>query len=333
MEPPLIDSYGRILNYLRISVTDQCNLRCAYCLPPETVPSLPRQDLLTAPEIERIARMAISLGMTKIRITGGEPLVRPDIENLLSRLGALPGMQDYALSTNGILLAEKARAIYKAGIQRVNLGLDSLHPERFKEMTRKDEYLRAIEGLNAIQGIPFRKIKINMVVVRDFNDDEILEFARLTLENPLTVRFIELMPVGQTRFWDRSKVLPFEEIKARVEILGPLEPISESEAIPTGPEKRYRIRGAKGDIGFITPISDIFCASCNRLRLTPDGKLRGCLFSAGEVDLKGPLRKGASDEQLRQLFFLTAHRKPEKHCVNDPEQLVFSGRFMSQIGG
>ncbi len=333
MEPPLIDSYGRILNYLRISVTDQCNLRCVYCFPPEKVPSLPRQDLLTTPEIERIARIAISLGMTKIRITGGEPLVRPDIEILLSRLGALPGIKDYALSTNGILLAEKARAIYEAGIQRVNLGLDTLHPEKFKEMARRDEYRRAIEGLNAIRGIPFRRVKINMVAIRDFNDDEIPEFARFTLENPLTVRFIELMPIGQTRFWDRSKVLPFEEIKARVEILGPLEPISESEAIPTGPEKRYRIRGAKGEIGFITPISDKFCASCNRLRLTPDGKLRGCLLTAGEVDLKGPVRQGASDEQLRQLFFQTALRKPEKHCVNDPEQPVFSGRFMSQIGG
>ncbi len=333
MEPPLIDSYGRILNYLRISVTDQCNLRCVYCLPPETVPSLPRQDLLTAPEIERIARMAISLGMTKIRITGGEPLVRPDIENLLSRLGALPGIHDYALSTNGILLAEKAHAIHEAGIQRVNIGLDTLHPERFKEMTRRDEYRRAIEGLNAIQGIPFRKIKINMVVVRNFNDGEIPDFVRLTLEDPLTVRFIELMPIGQTRFWDRSKVLPFEEIKAKVEQLGPLEPISEPGAIPAGPEKRYRIHGAKGEIGFITPVSDEFCAACNRLRLTPDGKLRGCLLSAGEVDLKGPLRKGITDEQLRPLFLQTAHWKPEKHFINDPGQLDSSERFMSQIGG
>lgn len=333
MEPRLIDSYGRTLDYLRISVTDRCNLRCAYCFPDESVPWTPGDELLTSEEIERIARIAISVGITKIRITGGEPLVRPDIQNLLSRLGSLPGLRDYALSTNGVLLAEKAQAIYEAGIQRVNVGLDTLHPEKFEEIARRNEYRRAIEGLNAVQGIPFGKIKINMVVVRDFNDDEIPDFARLTLESPLTVRFIELMPIGQNRYWDRRKVLPIDETLARLKRIGPLESILRTHAIPAGPEKRYRIHGAKGEIGVITPISEAFCATCNRLRLTCDGKLRGCLLSAGEVNLRGPLREGVSDERLRQLFLRAAREKPEKHFINEPEQSGFSSRFMSQIGG
>lgn len=326
----LIDPFGRPITYLRVSVTDRCNLRCAYCMPPEGVQALPRQEFLTFEETTRIVRIAIRLGMTGIRITGGEPLVRCDIERLLAMLGSLEGLSDFALSTSGVLLEEKAAALHESGIRRINMSLNTLRAEKFRQISHRDEHARALAGLAAIGKLPFKKIKINMVVIRGFNDDEILDFARMTLRHPYTVRFIELMPIGQVNFWKREKVVPVREIRERLEVLGTLQPVEKSSQ---GPQRLFRLPGAPGEIGFITPVSDEFCAACNRLRLTADGKLRGCLLSAGEVDLRQPLRQGISDLELEDLFRLAVARKPEKHYINDPERFNLSERFMSQMGG
>jgi len=333
MEEALTDPFGRKITYLRVSVIDRCNLRCSYCMPPAGVKMFAHEDILTFEEIARVVRTAVKLGVTKVRITGGEPLVRRGIEQLVTTIGRISGIQDYALSTNGVLLAEKCRAIDDAGIQRVNLSLDTLRPERFRQITLRDDHSRVLEGLAAAEGIPFEKIKINTVVVRGFNDDEILDFARLSCNHPYTVRLIELMPIGRTEFWDRGKVVPALEMKERIETFGRLELVPEANPANRGPQQLFRLPGAKGEIGFITPLSEEFCGTCNRLRLTAHGQLRGCLISAGEVDLRQPLRCGVSDEELEELFRLAVSRKPEKHFINEPDRDCPSACYMSQVGG
>ena len=329
----LVDSFDRTLTYLRVSVTNRCNLRCAYCTPPEGPSYRAEEDFLGFEEITRIVGAAVRLGMRKIRITGGEPLVRPGIERLVAAVGRIEGLRTLALSTNGVLLADKARALYEAGVQRINMSLDTLRPERFRRITLEDRHAQALRGLAAAEALPFDKIKLNVVISRGFNEDELLDFVRLTFERPLTVRFIELMPVGRTGWGTAEKFVPAREMKERIEALGRLQPAPDSLGEAAGPARVYRLPGATGLIGFIPAVSEAFCDRCNRLRLTPDGKLRSCLISGEEVDLRPALRSGAGEGALEERFRQAARQKPEKHQMDRNTQSHPLPQLMSQIGG
>ncbi len=322
----LSDSFHRPVNYLRISVTDRCNLRCVYCMPPEGVPLLSHQDVLTYEEICMVAQAASELGMNKVRLTGGEPLVRAGLVKLVSMLTQIRGVDDIALTTNGVLLERFAQELVQAGLQRVNVSLDSLRSDRFAQITRVGQLDDVLRGIEAARSAGLKPVKTNTVVMRGINDDEVIDFAKLTLEGDWHVRFIEHMPFANG---DKNSELlvPASEIKRRVEKLGNLEPTLPSGG---GPAKYFRLPDAKGTIGFISPVSEHFCEECNRLRLTADGKLRTCLFSDEEIDLRQPLREGATVADLKVLIREAVSRKPRMHKLRAG---VTCKRMMTQIGG
>ncbi len=328
-----LDAYNRPISYLRISVTDRCNLRCIYCMPPEGVPWRPHEEILRYEEIETIVRAAAEIGISKIRLTGGEPLVRPGIVELVRMLARIPGIDDLAMTTNGILLADYADELAAAGLRRVNVSLDTLRPERFHAITRLGRLEDVLAGMEAARRAGLTPVKINTVVMRGMNDDEVVELARKTMEEGWNLRFIELMPVGNGVLAEggwRERVVTAREIRGRVEAaLGKLEPAK--KAAGSGPARCYRLPGARGTLGFITPVSEHFCYHCNRLRLTADGQLRPCLLSDLEVDLRTPLRNGAGVADIKHLLLHGIAVKPLEHHLDrlqKPEK-----RVMSEIGG
>lgn len=324
----LSDSFQRPIDYLRISVTDRCNLRCIYCMPEEGVDLFPRENMLSYEEIYRVARAAAELGITRIRLTGGEPLVRIGLSQLVGMLAALKGIKDVALTTNGILLARYAAELKAAGLKRVNVSLDSLRPERFQRITRGRHLEDVLEGLRVAEELSLTPVKINMVVMRGINDDEILDFARKSIHDGWNVRFIELMPFGEQGGKENNHVA-VAEIRERLEALGPLEACM--PAAGGGPAKYFRYPGAKGTIGFISPISEHFCTNCNRLRLTADGRLHLCLLGDAAVDLRPALRSGASLAELKEIILQAVASKPERHHL--AEGIGPFGGAMAHIGG
>lgn len=339
----LIDPFGRPITYIRVSVTDRCNLRCRYCMPSERPEWLERGHVLSFEEIERLMRVAAQEGVRKVRLTGGEPLVRRDLPELVARLSRLPGLETVAMTTNATLLARHARELKEAGLTRLNVSLDSLRRDRFRAITRSDQFDEVWQGIRQALVAGFQPLKINVVVIRGFNDDEVADFALLTRDYPFHVRFIEYMPIGgDIRDWSREKVVPCGEIRARIAERVELEEEGgegnrgEGGTVPggadAGPERLWRVKGG-GRLGFISPVSDEFCARCNRVRLTSDGMLRGCLMRDGEVDFRAALRGGASDDEIRQLLHHAIGRKPEKHLINSPEFRHAEFYTMNRLGG
>jgi cyclic pyranopterin phosphate synthase len=326
----LIDQYDRHLNYLRISITDRCNLRCLYCIPSDGIAKLTHGDILTYEEILRLARIAVTLGVDKIRLTGGEPLVRKGIYEFIPRLTALPGLKEVSLTTNGIYLRDNLEKLRSAGIKRINVSLDTLRREKYENITGYDGFQQVWEGIRLARKLKFQPIKINVVVIKGINDDEILDFARLTLHEPYHIRFIEYMPIGVVHKENILRHVPNSLIKKQLSSLGRLVHISKNTL--DGPAERFRFQGAPGEIGFISALSNHFCATCNRLRLTPTGNLRSCLLFDQEIDLKGPMRRGASDNELVQIFLRAALTKPHSHYLASENSILPSGH-MSAIGG
>jgi cyclic pyranopterin phosphate synthase len=335
----LTDSCHRPINYLRISVTDRCNLRCVYCMPAEGIHLLPKEELLTYEEIITIATVAADMDISKIRLTGGEPLVRSDLLELVARLVQLEKIDDISLTTNGVLLKDYAVELKQAGLNRVNISLDTLNQAKFERITRHNRLNEVLQGIEAAKKAGLNPVKINIVSMRGVNDDEILDFARLTVTEGWHVRFIELMPfvadICSGGYFEESKdhlqsqFISAREIKERLSILGKLERVKFIAG--NGPARYFRLPGATGTIGFISPVSQHFCANCNRLRLTADGKLRLCLFSDDEIDLRGLLRDGAPQEALKQVIIEAVKLKPSQHYLS--RGMVPRNRFMSQVGG
>lgn len=323
----LFDSWQRQINYLRVSVTDHCNLNCVYCSA-GSVTHLPRSEVLTYEEIERVVQVAASLGINKVRLTGGEPLLRPELSKLVRMLSRIESIDDISLTTNGILLSKYAVELKEAGLKRVNVSLDTLKEDRFKRITGRDEFQRVLSGIEAAHLAGLNPVKINMVVMQSINDDETIDFARMSISRGWHVRFIEFMPFG-TPATEVLKTVSTQEIKERIQSLGKLEPYTSKTG--NGPARYYQLPGARGTIGFISPMTEHFCHSCNRLRLTTDGQLRPCLLDEDEVDLKKPLRNGASMDELKQLIRQAVASKRERHHL--AERLVSGGRPMCQIGG
>lgn len=326
----MLDSFSREINYLRVSVTDRCNYRCVYCMPAEGVPMNKREDILSLEEILKVVRSAAKIGIKKIRITGGEPLVRKGIVELVQGISQIQQIDDIALTTNGALLPQYAVDLKEAGLKRVNISLDTLKPERFHDVTRVGELKSVWAGIEAAWNVGFEPVKINTVVVKGFNDDEVMDFVKLTKTLPLHIRFIELMPIGVTDRFSKDKFISVKEIREHIINSVPLEPAKLAQG--NGPARYYRIPEAVGTVGFISALSNHFCDSCNRLRLTSDGKLRPCLQSPKEVDIRTPLRKGASEEELAKIMRETIRIKPEAHNMN-LQGWGDNERTMSQIGG
>jgi cyclic pyranopterin phosphate synthase len=325
----LSDSFHRPINYLRISVTDRCNLRCVYCMPAEGVSLVSHNDILTYEEIYTVARAAAELGINKIRLTGGEPLIRSGLPKLIEMLAKIDGIDDISLTTNGTLLGRYAAELKQAGLRRVNVSLDTLKPDRFKLITRHaNELGKVLEGIKVARSVGLNPVKLNMVVMAGINDDELLDFAAKTITEEWHVRFIELMPfVGEGTAVPRF--VSASEMRRRLEPMGELEPCLHS--MGNGPAKYFRFPKAKGAIGFITPVSEHFCFQCNRMRLTADGRLRPCLLSDYEVDLKQPLRSGISSSGLKELFKQAVAGKPQRHQL--AKGYVPKQRPFSQVGG
>ncbi|HSW57878.1 MAG TPA: GTP 3',8-cyclase MoaA [Dehalococcoidales bacterium] len=328
----LSDSFQRPINYMRVSVTDRCNFRCIYCMPEEGVPWMPHQDILTFEESLTVIRAASEMGINRIRITGGEPLIRKGIVNFVKMVAELPGMQDISLTTNGIYLPQYAAELKQAGLTRVNVSLDTLNPEKFRRICRSvrpgGDLEKVLEGIKVANQVGLKPVKINMVVMVGINDEEILNFASRTIDNEWHVRFIELMPY--TGHHGRSPTsLPAREIKKRLDPLGKMEPYNHEKG--NGPAKYYRFAEAKGTIGFINAISEHFCVSCNRLRLTADGKLRPCLMSETMIDLREPLRSGISSEKLKELIQQAVQAKPLEHHLVEGQRP--NDRPFCQVGG
>lgn len=321
------DQFGRSIEYLRISVTDRCNFRCLYCMPVEGLQWLPKADILTYEEIAEVVGQFAPLGLKRLRITGGEPTIRPDLDRLVAMLRAVPGIEDIALSTNGVKLPAMAAPLRAAGLDRVNISADSLRPDRIAAIARRDLGFDPLRAAEAAEAAGLGPIKLNVVVMRGVNDDEVLDFARLTIDHPWHVRFIELMPVGGMRDLTWEHVVPSDELLARFVELGTLTR-ADGPAMGNGPAAYYALPGALGTIGVITPMTHTYCASCNRVRLTADGRLRTCLFGDHEVDLRGPLRAG---EPLRPHFARALSEKPREHALL---QMQVGGlRALSQVGG
>ena len=326
----LSDSFQRPINYLRISVTDRCNLRCVYCMPPEGVPTLSHNDILSYEEIFNIVGAAAELGITKVRITGGEPLVRGGLSHLIQMINGLGTINDIALTTNGILLGKYAAELKAAGLKRINVSLDSLQPGKFTSITRGTASLNEVlDGLETAKSVGLNPVKLNMVVMAGINDDEIIDFARKTITDGWNVRFIELMPFTGNGNID-PRFISVAEIKRRLEPLGKLEP--HAMKIGNGPAKYFRFDGAKGTLGFITPVTEHFCFNCNRLRLTSDGKLRPCLLAEDEIDLKSPLRSGVIHDGLKKLIQKAVDQKPLQHHLAE-NKVSAQRRPMRQVGG
>jgi len=327
---PFQDDFGRAINYLRVSVTDRCNLRCVYCMPPQGVKKHAHTDILRYEELALVIRAAAEIGITKVRLTGGEPLARLGLTEFVQMIAAIPGIDDLSMTTNGTLLARHAKALAEAGLHRVNVSLDTLDPERFAAITRRDRLDDVWAGIAAARAVGLTPIKFNMVVVRGLNDDQIVDFAGKTLVDDWHVRFIELMPIGTNIRWAGDGIVPITEMRARIESeIGPLQPIHGPKG--NGPARYHQLVGAKGTIGFIGALSDHFCPSCNRLRLTADGRLRLCLLSEREVDLRTTLRSGATLETVKGLLTQAIQSKPRRHHLD--EALAPRDRTMAQIGG
>jgi cyclic pyranopterin phosphate synthase len=327
---PLVDGHGRPIGDVRISVTDRCNFRCQYCMPAEGLPWLQRDALLSYEEIARLVALLGSMGVHDVRLTGGEPLVRRELWRLIEMLSGLEEVHDLSLTTNGYLLARQVDDLAAAGLRRVNVSLDSLSADRFFQLTRRDSLGQVLEGLEAAQRHPeLRPIKVNVVALRDFTEDEVLRFADFARTNPYEVRFIEFMPLDADHAWTRDKVLPNAEIRDMIDAVHPLAPVGRERH---GTARRYRFADGQGEIGFISPVSEPFCGDCNRIRITAEGMLRTCLFSLHETDLREPLRAGAGDAELEEIVRDAVWRKELKHHIND-EGFVQPPRTMSRIGG
>jgi len=326
----LLDRFHRVHDYLRVSITDRCNLRCAYCMPESGLPWLDRAQVLSFEEITRFVRVCVSLGVTKVRITGGEPLVRRDVTGLVERLVGIDGIQDLSLTTNGVLLEELASPLRRAGLDRINISLDSLRRETFERLTRRDLFDRVMRGLEAAALAGFRPVKLNMVVVRGLNDGEIESFAELTRARPYHVRFLEYMPLDGDRRWCRDQIVSGAEMLARLEQLGPLDRVAADG--PSDVARRYRFRGARGEIGLVLPVTEPFCAGCSRLRITAEGTIKNCLFGQQEWNARDLMRAGATDEDLCTLIRVAVGAKKAAFGGLDLDR-DRSERSMSQIGG
>ncbi len=327
----LIDSFGRVHTNLRISVTDRCNLRCFYCMPEQDPEFVPRAELLTFEEIERVVRIATTLGVDRVRITGGEPLVRRQVDRLVAAIVRIPGIRDVGLTTNGIFLKQQAPLLRKAGLTRLNISLDALDAPTFQKITRRDRFQDVVDGIRAAQDAGFDPIRINAVSVRGLTEDQIVPFGRLAREGGVEVRFIEFMPLDADNAWERSRVLFAQEILARLESeFGPLDPIADGDR--RAPASRFRFRDGRGRIGIIASVSRPFCADCNRFRLTADGRLRNCLFSLEETDVRELIRGGAADEQIAAAMKRCIAAKKEGHEINSA-RFIQPERPMHSIGG
>ena len=326
----LKDSFGRTINNMRISVTDRCNFRCHYCMPEEGMTWMKKDELLTFEEIARVVNIVARLGVNKIRLTGGEPLMRKELHLLVEQISRIAGIHDIAMTTNGYFLKEQAAVLSKAGLKRITVSMDSLDILTFAEVTRRDYFDKVWEGLETLQGLQFSPIKINVVLMRGVNDNEIEKFAELARTKPFIVRFIEYMPIGAGDTWDYSKVVPTREIIKRIEKQFPkLVPV---EYHGSQPADRFKFEDGIGELGFISSVSEPFCSHCNRIRITSDGKFRTCLFSLHETDLKSMLRSGKEDETISEAIIAAVWKKEEGHLINQPG-FVKPERTMSQIGG
>jgi GTP 3',8-cyclase len=327
---PLRDGHGRRIGDVRVSVTDRCNFRCQYCMPAEGLPWLARAEILRFEEIARVVRLLARMGVSDVRLTGGEPLVRRELPALVAMLAAIEGVEDLSLTTNGYLLERDADALVAAGIRRVNVSIDSLQRDRFFALTRRDALPRVLRGLDALARHPdVHPIKINAVALRGFTEQEALPFARFARSTAFQVRFIEFMPLDADRAWSRDAVLTGDELRAIIHAVHPLEELPRE---PSSTARVFRFRDGRGEIGFVSPVSEPFCADCNRIRLTAEGKLRTCLFSLHETDLRGPLRDGADDHELEAIIRAAVWRKELKHHVGEPG-FRQPPRTMSAIGG
>lgn len=330
----MLDSYNRDINYLRISVTDRCNLRCTYCRPIEGVSLKGHDDILRYEEILRVVSRAVTLGFVKVRLTGGEPLVRRGFVEFAVDLKKIKGLEDISLTTNGILLAKYAEGIFNAGITRINISLDSLDRGKYAQITRGGNLDDVFHGIAAAEKVGFSPIKINTVIVRGFNDNEVLDFARLARGKPFQIRFIEVMPVSQVNTGHPEDFLPNHQLLETISRHFRLTPLKGKKHKSDGPARIYKLQNGLGEIGFIDPVSDHFCETCNRLRLMADGKLRACLLKDEEVDLKAALRQNCSDGELDELIRRAVRLKPEKHDLDCTDRhLKKCHRDMSDIGG
>jgi cyclic pyranopterin phosphate synthase len=327
---PLVDGHGRRIGDVRVSVTDRCNFRCQYCMPAEGLPWLERAEILTFEEIERLIALLAAMGVSDVRLTGGEPLVRREFPRLVAMLAAVEGVADLAVTTNGYLLERDAESLVRAGVTRFNVSIDSLTRDRFFDITRRDALPRVLRGLERLAEFPeAHPIKVNAVALRHFTEDEVIPFAEFARSHPYEVRFIEWMPLDGDHAWSRDRVLPGDELRAMIHAVYPLE---REPREPHATARVYRFADGRGRIGFINPVSEPFCGDCNRIRLTADGRLRTCLFSLHETDLRELLRTGADDAELEHIIREAVWRKELKHHVNDPG-FVQPARTMSAIGG
>ncbi len=330
MRELLYDGHGRSIGDVRISVTDRCNFRCQYCMPAEGLPWLDRDELLTYEEIARLVGLLASMGVHDVRLTGGEPLARRELWRLVELLSADENVHDLSLTTNGYLLERQVSKLVQAGLRRVNVSLDALAPDRFFQLTRRDSLQQVLDSLAAAERYPeLRPIKVNVVALKDFTEDEVVRFAEFARKHPYEVRFIEFMPLDADRTWSRDRVLPNAEVRRLIHAAYPLKDLGRERH---GTSRRWEFADGQGSIGFISPVSEPFCGDCNRIRVTAEGKLRTCLFSMTETDLRAPLRAGASDDELEAIVRAAVWEKELKHHVNDPG-FVQPARTMSQIGG
>ncbi|MGI5912575.1 MAG: GTP 3',8-cyclase MoaA [Syntrophomonadaceae bacterium] len=324
------DKYQRNINYLRISVTDRCNLRCRYCMPEEGVEDLGHYTILSLEDLARLIRVATTIGIRKVRLTGGEPLIRKNIGQLIHYIAQIREIDDIALTTNGILYNPMAKQLKDAGLNRINISLDTLSAVKYRYITRWGELEDVRQAINKALELNMHPVKINTVIIRGFNDDEIIDFTRLAYDYPLHLRFIEFMPIGDLHYWKPERVINVNEVKNRIEEEYELK--VDKTIKGNGPAKTYQLVGGQGSIGFIAPMSNHFCGVCNRIRMTADGKLRGCLYDKREIDLKNALKSGASDEELALLFKTAIIMKPERHHMNNGWGNE-NQRKMFQIGG
>src|SRR5712692_2246806 len=326
---PLHDNFGRVITDVRISVTDRCNFRCVYCRSADPENYRPENELLQWDELERLVRVLLPLGIRKVRVTGGEPMVRPGVEEFISHLDAL-GVEDLSMTTNGQLLAQSCDRLVKAGLDRINISLDSLDPEKFQRITRTRKFDAVMAGIRAAQASPMRPVKVNAVLVRGLNDDEVEAFAGFARETGVSMRFIEFMPLDADRLWTRELMVPAAEVKRRIEAVWPLEPVAHERSETA---RKFRFAdGAPGEIGLIAPVTQPFCGFCSRIRITADGKLRTCLFSKDDHDLRPFLRNGGGDHALSQFIQEVVAEKEEGHRINEPD-FVPPSRTMVFIGG
>jgi cyclic pyranopterin phosphate synthase len=328
--PPLADTFNRRITYLRVSVTDRCNLRCVYCMPEAGLPWIPKAEVLSFEEIARVVRAAAGIGVSSIRLTGGEPLIRRDLDRLVAMIAAIPGIDDIALSTNGLLLADQVGALRAAGLTRANISLDTLREDRFFAIARRPGLDRVLAGIEAAFAAGLAPIKLNCVVMRGQNDDEVADFAEMSRRLPVAVRFIEVMPVEENLGIQAGAYISATEILDRIRAIGDLQPVAGPPG--NGPARYYAFPGAPGTVGVISPLSHDYCDTCNRVRLSADGRLKLCLFGDHHIDFRTPLRDGAGDDVLQSLFRGAMYVKPERHHL-DVGQTASAMRALSEIGG